>query len=488
MSRLNDSKLIAGLIKKLSPQDFDKIPHFLASPYHNKNKALCPFFKAIKHNWKKYPAFDNDNFTEERVYKKIYPDRTFNSGTLEGLKTDLIKKIQAYLAYEEVARDAELRKDLMIQGYAHRSDYNTFRDKSRNAIQTLKKKKPKMLEDFQQLLDKNHKLFFHPGTPRDNTFADDYIRSCMDSLDCFYFLSKITYAAEFLTRETLKDQQYKIRLLDETISLGKQTELSGNVLFHTYSLICTFMKSPNDENFGELKMYLFQNKQHLAKDEKSDCIIALTNYAFSQYKNGKNNFQKDILLFYKFRDEQDVMLTDDNIPDNAFTSAISTAAACGDFEWAEHFLKKYTPKIKEDLREDALCLSQAYIHFHKKAYLKTVEMLTDVDHKTLYTNLRFRSLTIRAFYELSMTNNKSDDGEDFDDKAEKSIKSFKKYLDGKETKDMSKEKKNAYKNFCSICSDLIWHRKDRVLEKIAKKGGLMFRPWIEEKAKKLRWY
>ena len=486
MSRLNNSKLIAGIIKKLSSQDFGKIPRFLESPYHNTNSALCPFFKAIKSNWKNYPKFDNKNFTEERVYKKIYPGKTFNTGTFEGLKTDLVKKIEAYLAYEEVSRNEQLKKDLMIQGYAHRSDYNTFRDKSRTAIEALEEKKPKTLEEFQQLLDKNHKLFFHPGTPRDNAFADSYIRSCMESLDCFYFLSKMIYATEFLTREGLKDQRYEIRLLDETIKLGKQTELSDSILFQTYSLMCTFMKSQNDENFKKLKEYLFLYKDKISNIGKLGSSIILTNYAFAQYQNEKNSFQKEIFLLYKFRDEQNVMLTNDSIPDNTFIGAISTATACGELEWATHFLKKYASKIKEDRQEDALCFSQAYIHFYEKAYLKTVKMLTDVEHRTLYTNLRFRSLTIRAFYELSMTDNKSDDGEDFEDKVERSVRSFNHYLSGRE--DMKKDKKDAYKNFCLICLDLICYRKDRVLKKLAEKGSLMFRPWIEEKVKALRWH
>jgi len=470
MTDFNQSKLVA-LVKQLSPEDLKNMVRFLKSPYHNSNKRLGPFFQLICRH---YPDFDNKHFTSEKIHKKTYPDRPFNLGIFQGLKADLTRKIQAYLAFEELRQDQQLKKNLSYRGHGRRNGYHIFRNATEQRVKEIEKKGNKLnLRDTQNLLNAYHHLFFHPQTDQEKDIASTYINNGMDCLDCFYFFSKVIYGAELLSQSKIKKQHYEIKLLDKAIHLGQQTHLRNNILFNLYVLAIELLKTEEETIFNKLKLHLFQNGEHIPVEGKMMSITVLINFAIAQINQGNAPYLQELFELNKFRDQANLFLKEDTISAHSFTNVIVNAAACGAFSWAAYFSEKYTLFIHKDIREDTLNLSNAFIDFHKQSYDKVLKSLVTIRNNNMYTNIRVRSLYIRAYYELSLKEIP------YTEIAIKEVNNLKVFLRKNE---IHKDKKEAYLNFCKICLAMLNSKpKKSIRQMIHKMKQLRFRIWLQNK-------
>jgi len=400
MRKFKESKLIKGTLMKLSSEDLPKIARFLESPFHNTNKNITKLFGLLR---KEFSDFDNKNLTEKKLYKKLYPDRAFNKGTFHGLKIDLTRKIENYLKIEELNQDTDLGLTLLNKAYARRNNYTKFREASEDAAKKIEQIEHKTLKDFQNLLNINHDLFYHLETARTKPIADNYINACMKNLDYFYFSSKLIYSLELLTRNKIRRQQYEILLLNEVIELATQSNLKDHHLLKFYILANTFMQTPDEMAYKNLKHFLFENPDKVSREAKMMTTILLGNFAFTEDRKQEGAYQEEVLSLYKFRDQHDLFSEKDTIQGDVFINAIVIAAACQDFSWAKKFEKKYITFIQENEQEKTKAMAQAYIHFYEKDYKKSIRYLNRIEtpYKGKNVNLRIRSLYIRNFCELS---------------------------------------------------------------------------------------
>ena len=473
MSDLQHSKLIAGYVTKLEPEDFKKFGKFLESSYHNSRQILIPFFKIIQ---QRNPDFGHKNFTAEKVHQKLYPGKEYNEKIFQNRMTEMIRRIEDYLVHEEIMHEQTIRDQLLNKAFSRRNQFLTFRNRTMDNIKNLQGIEQKNLKDYHAILQHAHDLFFHPEMPRDSKSADDCMTQCMEALDCFYFLSKATYSIEILTRNHLRNEKRAIILLEESLRHGKETDLCENELFKFYSLLIAFLKAKDDNTYNILKNYLFKECDEIPEEGQRLATTVMVNFAYAQYLGGKATYLQEFVMLNEFRDEQDLFVINDRIPKENFINVIVTMAACGHFEWATFFQDKYAGFLKAAEQEDVLCLSRAYIHFHSKEYLDVIAELKDIENRPQNISLRLRSLSIRAYYELSL------DYPDYEVEAERAANNLIAFLPNKK---IAEKRRAAYHNFCRICLDLLGGKRENALKKLKEKEHVMFRKWLVEKVEAL---
>ena len=92
------------ILSALTEQEYSEFNKFINSPFFNRSKELVKFFTKVKNY---YPAFDNGSLQPEKIYKKLYPQKVFNEGTIKNLFTDLgniAERFLAYVNYEQTFR------------------------------------------------------------------------------------------------------------------------------------------------------------------------------------------------------------------------------------------------------------------------------------------------------------------------------------------------------------------------------------------------
>ena len=102
MIQIKALKIIAALNK----EEFDSFGKFIISPYFNRSNDLIKLFNSIK---KYYPEFTHAKLQFESLYKKLYPGKSFNEGTIRNLFSDLGNLAEKYLAYVNYENTFEYR-------------------------------------------------------------------------------------------------------------------------------------------------------------------------------------------------------------------------------------------------------------------------------------------------------------------------------------------------------------------------------------------
>ena len=85
------------ILNSFSENDYSKFKDFINSPYHNKIKNAVKLFSVLKNNLEK---FDSGIVTKEELWKKIFPGKKYNYGTMKNLLHELYKLAEKYIMYE----------------------------------------------------------------------------------------------------------------------------------------------------------------------------------------------------------------------------------------------------------------------------------------------------------------------------------------------------------------------------------------------------
>ena len=85
------------ILKSFSENDYSKFKDFVNSPYHNKIKNAVKLLSVLKEN---LDEFESGIVTKEELWKKIFPGKKFNYGTMKNLLHELYKLAEKYIMYE----------------------------------------------------------------------------------------------------------------------------------------------------------------------------------------------------------------------------------------------------------------------------------------------------------------------------------------------------------------------------------------------------
>ena len=72
---------IIKLLRTFDPKEIRRFSEFISSPYFNKNKNVIKLYEVIR---KAYPDFEQEKFTKENVFSKIFPGKKYIMTILSG--------------------------------------------------------------------------------------------------------------------------------------------------------------------------------------------------------------------------------------------------------------------------------------------------------------------------------------------------------------------------------------------------------------------
>ncbi|MBK8553976.1 MAG: hypothetical protein IPL53_24190 [Ignavibacteria bacterium] len=99
---MKKSKLLT-LLSSFSKEEMKNFEKFIESPYFNKERNFKPLYNILKRH---HPAFDSTLFTEERIFKKLYPGKVYDRRSsvslrvIESQLTNLAEKFLVYNGFE----------------------------------------------------------------------------------------------------------------------------------------------------------------------------------------------------------------------------------------------------------------------------------------------------------------------------------------------------------------------------------------------------
>ncbi|MEO8210229.1 MAG: hypothetical protein ABI840_06685 [bacterium] len=489
---MKDSKLL-NLLKTFTPYEFREFELFIESPYFNRVRDLSAFFKCLK---KYYPGFENENFTEEILYEKLFLGKVYDKikskAIIHTLSSEMFKLCKGFLIQTGLNEDTPKREYYLLNKLREKKSYSEFEKIFKNSTANAE------LQIKGGVLDFINQFYS----------AQNYMAYCIEEGDIRGAVESILSQGEFFAVAALimgyRNQELSIAA--RTYNIELRYNLIDNLIAHLDSCgVLEVMKENNDKlypyvavNYAAYQMmkytendkYYFEFKKLVeeyyslfGQNEGFYLYAMLVSYCSLKCLNDETGiFGREQFEIHKRSVELGLYRNSENdvIDIVKFRNIIAAAFSVSETEWLETFVNDFINELKPEYRENMRYYSSAYIHFGRKEYGKSLENLTMVHNDFFYFKMDVKKLLLFIYYELG-----------YFEQADFHIKSIKEYIAN--TKDLSDSLKEHERNLIKAVSKLLkikesGDKKDISLleSEIKKDVRLKNATWLLEKVSELK--
>ncbi|MEO8211397.1 MAG: hypothetical protein ABI840_12630, partial [bacterium] len=396
------------LIKKEEWNDFEK---FSASAFFNKGRNYLPLLKIFR---KYHPGFEADEFTEEFVYRKLYPAKDFNKNVLKVIFSGLNKITEEYFTYTCFNSDVNSKKFITLDALISRGSVNRS-IKLMNEIDYYMNKKPfgmKDLRDRITLLNLNIKSDHVNERSNKQNITHQLEVGILYAFDCTMrvLIDRIDLVQNH--RFPLSDknvgnllQIHNLLNVDEIMKLLKNIDNKLFEKFQTLAAVYSLMKISDENSYIKLKNLLKTNEVLFDKDLRIRLLMYL--YLMNSIlfnKSVKISFIEDnVLILEKLIDDEFYRFTEytEYLDIRMFMNGVIGYQILSKFDEADLFISKYIGKLAPDFQKDAFEYSSGIIEFDRGNFDKALEKLTGVNLKDISITLDIKKFICQIYYETN---------------------------------------------------------------------------------------
>ena len=396
---MHKSKMIK-LFKTLSKKELMQLGKQLNHPLFAKNPLLLKLYQYISNYFDNWESSDLD---KKIIFPILYPDKPYKDILLRKLMTELNRHIEELLIQNYLKSQDLLKKQILQKIYGERGLYHFFENQTHTLINHYQQKAFKDINDYLSLWKLQSSYFFHPDTNKFDMDEDGILKT-MEYLDAFYILGKYKYGSEMRAREKVLNRKYHIWMLDSIKSNEyPKVLLEDSTVLQVYQSILELQELRKESTYRMIYNILF-NHQH--KFEFSFLLYGLQhllNYAIWQTNQGNQAFLAQVFELYQLGLRNGLLLEKNRITDTTFTNIVAIGIRNQAHQWVEQFILEYQHLLDPILRESVRTLCYGFLHYSRKEFDQTIQLIIDFDFTNNYYYLRAKTLMLRALYEKFCT-------------------------------------------------------------------------------------
>ena len=482
---------VIKIISTFSREELRKFGSFLNSPYFNSSKRLIKLFNVLKLY---YPAFNNSLLTKERIYKKVFPGKTFNDGTLRSLMIHLENKARLFVSVE--CSLADHSTDPLLKYFSDKNLAELFKLEYIKSRDDLKKRRKTVKMDFYRefkIEAKRYNFILLNEKMTKRSIAGEMQISLELSFVSLinFFLMELINISIHSERDNMQvkendDSAFIARTL-KAFNLPKiYNEIKSknpydNILKIYIAIYEMYLNSDKPEQYYTYRSLIKKNINDLNPDELSFHYSNLISYSLKMIFS-KNNFeirkefQIELMILYKELLKNGYYKSEkcDFVTPILFRNILLSSLKLKEYKWIYSLIQHSEKYLHKKDVENVKKLSFAYYYFEMKDFRKTLVMLRDFKGSSFIFIYDIKNLTVKAYYELG-----------YFDEALSYINSYKVFL--KRNLLVTEENKIRYTNFLNYTEKIINSfnkNKDELgflKVQIAQSDITSFKDWLIEK-------
>lgn len=392
---MHSSNLIK-LLKCLDKREMTQLGKFLNSPYHNSNKVATDLFEVLK---KDHPNYQNKNLFKPTVFKKIFPAKKYDEKRINKKISELNKLINEFIVIQKFKEKEHLRHLLKAEFLAHKEGGVLFK---KHVEKTEGSFVPKNGDEQWAMLQL--KLLWYSSSISEK--AEDvvgFIPDLFAMLDKAWANKRSKILAASVSRErVIQDSAYL-----ENFDLFKKYVTDNNLLKNNPTILLTFrvvdmMLNDDHSSLSFCQKYFKKNIASFAFDDAKDLFLLLTNQIIYWYRTQSKKYLKPMFEWYKYGMEQDMFIENGIMRHQTYINISSTAALCGDYEYAQLFNQKNAKYLPEKEKYQCRQYCDAYCFFMQGDFKNAYDLRPASSFVTIRLENNFRMLEIRCLTELSI--------------------------------------------------------------------------------------
>lgn len=395
------------ILSSLNEEEFEKFHKFLQSPYFNRSKDILRFFNSVR---KYYPMFSNPKLDNKILYKKIYPGKIYNEGTIRNLFSELgslSEKFLGYVVYEE----SFLFKYNIVSELNDRSfdklfvkTHKKFTDELDKSINETDQKN---LYSF--LLDNEMEMHNIRMNKGETIASRDYgAESLFTYFIGNFFIKDINWNARYYNSNTIADYNIVKDFFEKTDIGGIIANMKANNVVDADKIEIEYFlyrALQNGENCYEKLVHILSLIRVLRAETATEQIV---NYYVSVLNVLNHHMKSDdkllkILSFEIKKEMVEKNLTTERrgrMKQIEFITILDAALNVQELEWAKNFLENKIKVVEEALQPDLYNFYKAKILFAENKFNESNEFLSKVKNESFFLRMDVKTLKMRNYYEL----------------------------------------------------------------------------------------
>lgn len=482
---LMEKSRVIDILKTFSKEEIKSFKDFVNSPFFNRNKSVIRLFDIVR---KSSPGFNSAVIRKENIYKKIFPGKTYNDIVMRILISDLLKLAEEFLAYSRYIKTPIIEKKLLLEELKERNLDRLHNKHIKLAEEILERSGITNHFYFLELYNlENHSIDFMISRDKQSLTASNVLKQG-EYILFFSLIGILNIAHELLTQEDVLNISFEVNLVNEYLKSFNLDEFMGylrksNHEYYSVAAIYYYMYKAykdceNDEYYFRLRNLVEDNLHRFDREEKFNLLIILESICVNKLGAGKSEFYKHLMYIYEFMIKEDLLSHTEKeyIQTNLFRNIFYTAVVLKQYQWAEKFIEKYSPRINPEQKDNLFCYSRAMLLFEKKLYGESLENISKVNQKFFPFKFDAKVLTLKIYFEL----------EDFEP-ALSLIDSFAHFLSN--NKSVHANDKERFGNFLKYLKLLIKQKTgfteihgELLVKEISLKTNVISKNWLIEKA------
>jgi len=384
-------------LQALKPTELNRLAKFAASPVFNPDEELTrlllfaiPFFK----------SGSADQLTKEIAWKHLKGRKRYNDLEFRRLCSDLVLKIESFLAFEQYKRNPLNEMHFLMQALNEKKLREPFGGVNKYSRKLLNDNK---IHDADYYFDSfriesEYAVFLESQNARS---AEKNLFEAMYALDSFYLITKLRTCAAILHYKSVTKFEGEIAMLPELLQHLEKNDYSSSPAIGIYHRIILMLLIPEHEaQFEHLSGLLVKSHNHFTKNMARDMYAFALNYCVRMINRGNAAYLDKALGIYKEMAATDLLTTGGRLSQFDYKNVVTTALRVKDFNFAEQFIYDNKHKLKEDERDNAFTFNLARLHFYRKNYKQAMRLLQAVEYNDIFYQLDAKTTLLKCYYEL----------------------------------------------------------------------------------------
>jgi len=429
--------VLTEIVRALEKKEIRELNKWLQSPAHNQRQDVIKLFEFLV---KSLPNAD-EGTEKERAWKSVFPSQPYDDAFLRQVMYFLLKAIEEYLVFVDVAKDRVQYQLALSRIYRERKLEKSYKQAYRIGRESLE---GQPLRDNYYL--RNQFLFEQDYSQLTNVVqnASANLQETADSLEKWFLAEKIHIAYAMLAhRSVYKTASYDDGMLVDILKYCQEKSLLEEPAIAVYYYAYMITTNPDEEDYFDQFEHLIKSINiHFNPSEMRTLYVAALNYCVAKVNRGKSSFATRLFNLYRAGLEPGYLLENGLVSRYTFGNAVGAALRNKEFGWAEKFIEDFQHHLDEKERNSIVNFNQSRVYFEKGEYAQAQKLLMQFEYDDVHLNIIAKTMLLKIYFET-----------DEFDAFESLLESLRTYLQRKAALDATR--KASYKNMISLMKKLL---------------------------------
>lgn len=430
--------VLTEIVRALDKKEIRELNKWLQSPAHNQRQDVVRLFDFLLKN---LPNGD-EGAEKTRAWKAVFPHQPYDDAYLRQVMYFLLKAIEEYLVFVDVANDRVQYQLALSRIYRKKKLEKPYKQAHRLGVESLENQP---LRNTYYLLNKfflEQEEYERLMGVSQNTSVN--LQEMSDASEKWFIAEKIRIGCAMFAHHTVYQKAtYNQGLLDSIMEYCNRDQIlevpAISAYYHAYMANTNF---DQEQYFDQLEDLIHHQMKKFDNSEVRTLYHAALNYCIGKVNRGRQDFLRRLFELYRKGLESKYLLENGLVSRYTFGNAVGAALRNKEFGWAEKFIEDFQHHLDEKERNSIVNFNLSRVYFEKGDYNKAQGLLTQFEYDDMLFNLIAKTMLLKIYFET-----------DEYDAFESLLESLRTYLQRKEALDATR--KASYKNMISLMKKLL---------------------------------